>query len=187
MLIAFRGIEIGYVKFTERQTSLLRELADGIKQLNGLPKVNEVHKELSDIVHHLLDVVGLDDECYDEENFEDQEGESMLSLSVNRDHLPHQEPFPKTGMSNLFEYISKYSDRMDFSVSKVSCLKDVDGLNDALIKLHWFLVLLITEYFEVRGMEQSACYQIMSLLCVRKRVGKWMDAKSVVPVVNAII
>lgn len=178
MLIAFTGIEIGYVKFTERQTSLLRELADGIKQLNGLPKVNQVHKELSDIVHH---------EYYDEENFDDRDGESMLSLSVNRDHLPYQEPFPKIGMSNLFEYISKYSDRMDFSVSKVSCLKDVDGLNDALIKLHWFLVSLITEYFEVRGMEQSACYQIMSLLCVRKRVGKWMDAKSVVPVVNAII
>ena len=60
-------------------------------------------------------------------------------------------------------------------------------LNEVLIKLHLFLVSLITEGFEVRGMEQSACYQIMSLLCVKKTVGKWLDAKSVVPVVNAII
>ena len=89
-----------------------------------------IHKELSDIVHHLLDVAEVDDEYCDKENFDDEDGgdedgKSVRSPNINRDHLPYQEPLPKTGMSNLFEYISKYSDRMDFNVSKVSCLKDV--------------------------------------------------------------
>ena len=51
MLVAFRGLES--LKFTERQKTLLEELVDDIKQSNNSPKVNEVHKELSDVVRHL--------------------------------------------------------------------------------------------------------------------------------------
>jgi hypothetical protein len=143
-----------------------------------------------------LDVAEVDDVDYDEENFEesdnvdDEEEQNLYGLrppDINRDHLPYQQPLPETGTSHLFNYISKYSDRMDFNVSAVPCLKDVDRLNNVLIKLHLLLVSLITEDIEVRGIDESTSYQIMSILCVKKSSGRWMDVNSVVPIVNATI
>lgn len=65
MLIAFRRLENGYINFTRRQKTLLKELVDDMKQLNSLPKINDVHNELSDFVHHLLDVAEVDNVNYD--------------------------------------------------------------------------------------------------------------------------
>ena len=80
-----------------------------------------------------MDVAELDDPDYDEEDFDengeeqdDEDQHELRPLDIDRDHLPYQEPLPKTGMSNLFDCISEYSDRMDFNVSTIRCLKDVD-------------------------------------------------------------
>ena len=74
---------------------MLEELVNDIKQLNNLNKVNEVYKELSDVIRHFLYVAELNDPDYHHEDFDesieghdDEDQHELRPLGIDRDHLP---------------------------------------------------------------------------------------------------